>query len=759
MANTYHRLRTRQLLGLVGYLLFGLLAGCAVMRPPLVYVDEEPYGTTAGIWRDRWWNYYEAGVGYTRAEGEISVRPEDLAAYERIIGWRIPELLGAPVARAIASKRLTEEGLLLSAYCFQHAVEQRPKDQYRARTYGVRFLHEYFPHRELGITLYRLGALDEAIRELETSRSQTDSARARYFLNEAMSARLQALDLDTEAPTIAINSPPADSVTRHFAVELSGIARDDHGVVSLIINDTLQDVELAQRELPFTDRVNLEPGVNVIRIETEDLTGKRAETSLTVTADWDGPVIAVSSPVPDEVLVTNVATVRGRVVDETGISSFRLNGIEVPTDGLPGAKEVVFANDVLLQPGLNTIELAAVDTVGNETMSMISVVSGEREPFAARLLPSGPRRIQLAMASERLPIHLAFSSGSAEQLAAAPSASGQQRKPMRIVLADARDAQTTFLEWANIEGRVESPRPVKSIEIDGKPVASAEGTSVGFSSRVRLQQLGENSITVEAVDVDGRSTSKTVRVERKESELASLDLRMAIGVLPCTVEGGVEPTLSNWAYEALISGFLQEERFHIPARGASGFQDVIDELHISAAKLTDPETAPKVGLLVGADALLTVRVRLWRDDELEVVTQLINTEKGVYIHTGIESDTFAKGSGMSFLRNVVREKMHILAHRYAEAFPLRKGRVVDLQDEDVYTNLGKAHGLKACMKFYVYKELGTVTDRVTGKTICTKHGDLSLAAIEMLYENGSRAKVREKEALEKIAIGDSVMTK
>ena len=82
--------------GLLALLLLVVIAGCAVERGTVYVKDGKQYGVTAsGIWRERWWNYYERGSSY--AEGEF---------------W---------------DSAITD---------FQAAITQRQDDQRRARTYG-----------------------------------------------------------------------------------------------------------------------------------------------------------------------------------------------------------------------------------------------------------------------------------------------------------------------------------------------------------------------------------------------------------------------------------------------------------------------------------------------------------------------------------------------------------------------------------------------------------------------------------------------
>ncbi|MCK5009876.1 MAG: tetratricopeptide repeat protein, partial [Deltaproteobacteria bacterium] len=126
------------------------------------YIKEgKTYGVTRGLFRERWWNFYERGCSFT--SGEF---------------WD----------EAIAD--------------FREALKQRNKDAYRARTYGMHFV-DYFPHRELGITYYYTGQYTEAIDELSTSLSQIETAKAKYFLNKARAEILKQTQSDDHPPLIS----------------------------------------------------------------------------------------------------------------------------------------------------------------------------------------------------------------------------------------------------------------------------------------------------------------------------------------------------------------------------------------------------------------------------------------------------------------------------------------------------------------------------------------------------------------------------
>ena len=138
------------------YLALGLLAiaGPAYSeKPPECLKDGVKYGETKGAFRDKWWNYLERGQSYL--EG---------GCYEAALN---------DLDRAIELRR---------------QMVKNEHDKTRARTYGLHFV-DYFPHREKGIALYRLGRMDEARTELEQSLKAVESQRARQYLDMAEMAK------------------------------------------------------------------------------------------------------------------------------------------------------------------------------------------------------------------------------------------------------------------------------------------------------------------------------------------------------------------------------------------------------------------------------------------------------------------------------------------------------------------------------------------------------------------------------------------
>ncbi|MBW1855049.1 MAG: tetratricopeptide repeat protein, partial [Deltaproteobacteria bacterium] len=113
------------------------LTGCAVEKGNVYEKDGRLYGTTDGLFKAKWDDYYHRG-GHSYGEGGFW---EDASAD------------------------------------FRKALQKRGRDQRRARTYGMHFI-DYFPNRELGIAYFNLGKFKEAMQLLEASLASVESARA-----------------------------------------------------------------------------------------------------------------------------------------------------------------------------------------------------------------------------------------------------------------------------------------------------------------------------------------------------------------------------------------------------------------------------------------------------------------------------------------------------------------------------------------------------------------------------------------------------
>ncbi|MCP4111091.1 MAG: hypothetical protein GY749_37125 [Desulfobacteraceae bacterium] len=219
------------------------------------------YGDTKGLFRHRWWNYYERALSFENG-GFWKEAESDL----------------------------------------KEAVRQRKNDKRRTRTYGMHFI-DYFPHRELGIIHYRQGNLEAAISELTASLSMAKSAKAEFYLDRARKTLIEKKQLDRHPPEINIKSPGQSFSTNAFSVLIEGIAEDDTFVRYITVANKKVRVDVSNSRLPFHMEVPLVPGKNVIPVTVTDLVGKISQASVIVEANRITPVLSKSEPFDNEMVL------------------------------------------------------------------------------------------------------------------------------------------------------------------------------------------------------------------------------------------------------------------------------------------------------------------------------------------------------------------------------------------------------------------------------------------------------------------------
>ena len=288
--------------------------------------DGKEYGVTKGIFRARWWNYYERGGSF--AEGGF---------------W--------------------EE----SARDFREAIDQRSLDQRMARTYGMHVV-DYFPHRELGIVYYRMGNLEEAKKELTLSLSQYPTSKTRFYLDRVKKGLMEKEGGEVAPPHLRIDFPESDVWTREDPVIISGTAEDDHLVSGVKIRGVPFFMEAAQQRIAFRESLDLAQGEHTVEVEVKNLLGRTTNRSVVIHVDREGPIITVEEMNVNTVALGRPSTIRGFIYDAAGVSELFVNGRAVTVrKGL----EVPFEEE--LPPDVGTVLLEAVDKLGNKTSAQVDV--------------------------------------------------------------------------------------------------------------------------------------------------------------------------------------------------------------------------------------------------------------------------------------------------------------------------------------------------------------------------------------------------
>jgi len=673
-----------------------LFLSCNTPPDPKYKKDGKQYGVVKGLFRERWWNFYERAMSFS--EGGF---------------WE----------EAVAD--------------FKEALSQREKDQRRARTYGMHFV-DYFPHRDLGVAYFNLGRYEEAREEIEKSLSQTASAKAKFYLNEVRRAQLQANNVQAPPPQVSVSSVSEGQVTNSFTMKLEGEVAGEAYANKVVVNDDPLFVELSAKKLPFSKNIKLKKGLNEIRIKSTDLLGKVSEKKIKVFGDFEGPLVNVKNYSDGQQVGQNKIVLSGALADATGISKLQVNEKVLAYNK---EKTLEFAIAVDLKEGSNKIALAATDMSGNTTTGQISLV------YMPKLAGAPPRQPVL----HREPIRVALQgsgildTGQHVLFAAAPQQMGAN---FRLGLKDLTENQTVYYDTIYIDGSITGINDIKSISINGSPLFIMPGRNVFFNQLVDLQE-GENKLTIEAKDAAGNTASKTITIVREVPKVHQLGARMSLAIMPFEKTGEVS-SLCDVIYDNLVSSFADQDRFNIVSRGAE-LETVMQELKLSQTDLVDKTKAVQVGKMVSADGILMGTIRETKG-AIEIYARLVNTETSSLFDA---RDVYGQDKSLPQVQYITNG----LALKFKHSFPLVEGMVIKVSGKEIYADFGTAERIKKDMKFIIFREGEKIVHPVTGKVLGSDTTELGVARVVNVLDDLSIGKLVADFDPAKIEVKDLIITK
>lgn len=637
--------------------------------------DGVAYCVTKDHFRARWWDHFERAMSCE--EGEF---------YERAIDD------------------------------LKAALKSRDNDARMAKTYGLHFI-EYFPHRELGIIYFKQGKFEDAIKELEKSISQEETAKAAYYLNKARSKMLERTSGDTQPPTVAISSPRDRLATTDLYVWVSGFAGDDAFVESLEVGGEPVIFDVSQKDIPFRVKINLKRGKNEIIAHAKDLLGKEARAKVIVILDRDGPVISVEKV---EAKGSKVKII-GHITDDSQIKSFRVGSQDVKLKKV--AEGLQFEVNIT-PPADNMVKFEAIDGLKNSTSGQIDL-AGIGDSGAMYESP-----------------YMRFASLSPTPYFSVPTAMGPELK-----LFDVDDSQTITDPTFALKGYVSGVKKIKSISVNGEQLRIGMAREVFFNFLLKLDG-GPNRFTIVAEDINGGKTQRLITINRKLPQALQLSSRMVLAVSPFE-DAGTETGTVKTLYDYFIKALTLQKRFFIVERDK--LDEILKEQKISALTASDPGTALELGKLNIANGVLFGTANK-RKHSLEVTARLVNTETSL-----VMSVVDVYGEDLSPMKE--QELMSRLSLKLKATVPLLEGTVVKIEGKTIYIDLGSRDRLIKDQRIIIYKEGQEIRHPVTGKLLGKDTIELGQARVEDIFEDFSKSKLIQGFDASRIKAGAKVITK
>jgi TolB-like protein len=641
------------------HVLLAAFWGCAGEPSGPAYIKNgKEYGKVRGAFRHRWWNYYERGLSF--ADGEFY------------------------------NEALKD---------FNTAIEMREKDQRRARTYGMHFV-DYFPHRELGIVNYKMGKLDDAKKELELSIMQFPSAKARFYLDRVRKDLILQEGRLISPPILTLDMKDHELWTREDPVHISGVAIDEQFVSGINISGTPLFIEGSQKQIPFNKSLHLSQGQHTIEVEAKNLFGKVARRKIVIHIDRQGPLITVENLTIDRLTSGLKVEIQGSIHDEAGVDQVILNKKVLP---IKKGREVYFSETFSIDT--NTLNLSAVDRLGNETSADIDL---------SRAV-AGNKPLLLASADSDLKSLVAGLFGP------------KDTRPPRISMKGFTDTQTVYLDKIYIDGQVSDENKITHLAVDGLPILRRKGRSIFFGYLADLN-VGKNIINVEALDEAGNRAAKKIFIFRKIPTALKLEERLSITVMPFDHLMNVSDT--SLAFQAnLVDHLVNRNRFNVVER--EKLDRILQEQKISRTKLIDRQTALRVGRLTAAQSIIA-GVMIVTTNGIEIVSRLIDTETSQILAS---NDVYDEVQDLRALNSMAEA----LAIKFQKDFPLLDGLILQRKGANIFTDLGQDK-VRIYRRLIVFHE-EPVTHPNTGKVLGADNIIVGRARVTQVMPEMSKAKV------------------
>lgn len=636
-------MRKGYLFSLLFLIEFGIIAGCQTSPSDNYTVEGKTYGITSGVFHGRWWNYYERGCSFLSG-GFLNEAEQD----------------------------------------FRTALQSRSRDTWQARTYGLHFV-EYFPNRELGITLYQKKQLAEAETLLRSSLSQVDTERARYYLDLILKERISRGELEDREPPqlkaelVEVSAEIAkdktkkgntSTIVKEVNNRLKIECTDDLGIEQIFVNQQPVFLRHGEKTTIIEQPVETKEGKQDFIITARDLAGKESTYNLSTQVDLTGPNIGIFKPTDYLVTHESEITLEGVVLDDTGIADISLNNKVISEVGGEMRKE--FRSVLSLNEGENIFVISARDTAGNETRTAIKTFKGEPRSQSALLWRFAQRnhRFRNAFASTTITTTLLE-----EMLWAQNEETGIDIN----IKTPKSDQPSRHNRVIRVAGEVTSSSAVQSLLINGEPYTQLTGApKEAFNKRVPLPSdfvssgAGTVKLVVEAQDSQGKKANKEMDVKVEPILVNKNETKMSIALL--AIAGRTPTDTLGSDLRTSLEGALQKQgRFYVLDR--IYLQNILNEQQLSAG-LADPNRALDIGRMVPAQVFVVGELFPRGEKSAEVKLRLINTETSevISIFDGFIDDVSDA--------QLISGKCETLARQLADFFPRLSGEVLDFRGAD-----------------------------------------------------------------------------
>ena len=720
--NTFHILRR---IGtgrpVIVTLLFCVLLLCCVSCRHTADDDSIP-----AIVQHRYWNYYERGLVYSL------LGKWDKAADDFMVAMGL------------------KEGALYPEY-----AEKR-----RTKTYGVRFLDNYFPHRELGICYYFLGRLDDAKNQLEISMSMLPSARAKFYMNRVRGAQFSKLQPGTFSPlSIEMEWPEGPLFTNRPYLKLNGVVASRFYVNEVRINGERELIELAQPEFVLNTELEFSTGRQPVRITATDLAGNSTQWERDVVVDLEGPEIAVSTSATQP---TDAITVT--FSDHYGIKTLTIDGKHVA----PDENTTTHSLDLPLKPSRKiTIEIE--DKAGNKTI--LRQDTRDLRRASTESLNHYPDH-RLAFTGFQKPASVTDPEAQSDvQLAVLPKSVVDEIAPIIRVNPDIAEHLYVTTGFYVLDLFLEDSGALDSFTVAINKRKMSKDLSQKKPIRYRISKTIElegevNNVLIMVQDLAGNVETKRFRLIRKFPHDKIEDFRMTLATHVAPIETQPESTSlrrlftrrKDWNEITSITRILNDlllqanhKRFNVLERDNEILSRLTFEHFVIHSSLKDYRIAIDRGALLPAEWYLRTTMSPWsgaKRNAWVLYGTLIDALDGSVIAV---SDSYFEGDRPDDRRDALR----ILVDKILQQLPLLSTSVGSKKGNNgVIVPLGRHHNMKPNFRFMFISS--QAVDVKFGDPMMSDGGQWIQGIVTDVNDNECLLQIYPKDAIDRIGRNDWV---
>lgn len=406
----------------------------------------------------------------------------------------------------------------------KQALQVRDIDKRRVYTSGMHLLKNYFPNRELGITLLRQGRAEQALKYFEKSYKQFPTAKNRYFWIEALRSQSSIFN-DVNAPQIQLQKNTDSawelSISDATYIDFIEVAGQRFPLLAsrVVDDESVGYIPLEPEQQITVDKSALAgTGVDIVAV---DVFGQKRVFNTEADVDKVAPHIKIRGGALNGQTLS--ATIE--VFDESGIASITWGNTQMvaeelallPTSQLNSSEDWVLKSELSITTTSPGTDVIVTDNLGNKRLYKLT----ENKIFN--------------------------NSGISVYYSDMPSVT--------------QDAYVLF------EAEVTAGNSIQTLKLNNQTIPTTGEITSTLSQLVPLS-LGSNIIALTVKDGTGQQHTETVTVQRKLPPEFKLDERLRLALLPfdCSKQVSSVCLSSNKGFKYLYDAFEDRGRFQLTSR-------------------------------------------------------------------------------------------------------------------------------------------------------------------------------------------------